>query len=275
MPIRILVVDDHRMFAEALAATLSNIEDMTVVGTATDASSATAMTRSLRPDVITLDANLGDEDGVDVAQELCETPTPPRIVMVTCVDDVDRVLQAIWAGVVAWVPKETGSVILADAIRAAARGHAWFPPDLLGAVLQTIVTASAGQPPDGTRLGALTPRERQVLRCMLAGLDRGATAELLGLSLNTVRTHAQSILTKLHVHSALEAVSVALGAGMRPGAGPAFARRLGVVQTTRAPDVAISRSYSQRGTGKTSTRPAAIGVGVLVRWPDPATHAGT
>ncbi|MDQ1484443.1 MAG: hypothetical protein QOJ62_136 [Actinomycetota bacterium] len=229
------------MFAEALAARLSTIDDMTVVGTATDASRAIGMARSLRPDVITLDANLGDEDGVDVARELCETPTPPRIVMVTCVDDVDRILQAIWAGAVAWVPKETGSAILAEVIRAAVHGHAWLPPALLGAVLQTIVTASAGQPPDGSRLGALTPRERQVLRCMLAGLDRSATAEFLGLSLNTVRTHAQSILTKLHVHSALEAVSVALGAGMRPSAGPTFARRRGVVQTAGTAAVALRR----------------------------------
>lgn len=280
--LRILVVDDHRMFAEALAAKLTAVDDMTVVGTATDADTAIELARTLRPDVVTLDANLGDTDGVDVARELCALPVPPRIVMVSCVEDLDRVLQAIWAGVTSWVPKETGSATLLEVIRAAARGHAWLPPALLSTVLRSVVTASPGQPPDATRLGALTPRERQVLRCMVAGLDRSATAELLGLSLNTIRTHAQSILTKLHVHSALEAVSVALSAGMRPAVGvrPTVAgavprQRFGVVQSTRAPNVTVNGGYARTNSDKAAVTPAAIGVGVLVRWPDPATHTNT
>jgi DNA-binding NarL/FixJ family response regulator len=273
--LRVLVVDDHRMFAEALAGRLSSADDLSVVGTATDATRALEFSRTLRPDVVTLDVNLGDADGVEVARELRATATPPKIVMVTCVDDVDRVLHAIWAGALAWVPKETCTTTLLEVIRGAAQGYAWLPPHLLGVVLDTIVASSDG-PPDRTPLAALTPRERQVLRCMLAGLDRSASAELLGLSLNTVRTHAQSVLTKLNVHSALEAVSVALSAGMRPDGVPASFRRLGVVETTRAPAAAMRRTYPPPAPTLPAPRPAgpaAIGVGVLVRWPDPAHHA--
>lgn len=294
MTIRVLLIDDHQMFADALAERVSRAPDMTVVGVATTAAQGLESTRALRPDVVTLDANLGEEDGVELARELRTTAAPPKIVMVTCVDDIDRVLRAIWAGALAWVPKETGAAELIDVIRGAARGDAWIPPGVLGVVLNAIVASSDGQPPDRTPLAALTPRERQVLRCMLAGLDRSATAELLGLSLNTVRTHAQSVLTKLHVHSALEAVSVALSAGMRPDRVPSTFRRLGVVQTTRAPAVELRRSYPRPAPALPAQRSqvqpkpseahppgqphrnggsAAIGVGVLVRWPDPGRHA--
>jgi len=285
MTIRVLVIDDHRTFAEALAERLCAADDVTVVGVATSAGQALASARALRPDVVTLDANLGEADGVDVARELRTTAAPPKIVMVTCVDDIDRVMCAIWAGALAWVPKETSAAVLIEVIKGAARGEAWLPPPVLGIVLSAIVASSDGQPPDRTPLAALTPRERQVLRCMLAGLDRSATAELLGLSLNTVRTHAQSVLTKLHVHSALEAVSVALSAGMRPDRVPPPFRRLGVVQTTQAPAAALRRTYPRPapampapGFGIEPSRPArqaegarnsdAVGVGVLVRWPD-------
>lgn len=261
-----IVVDDHAMFAEALAARLSAAKGIEVVGVACDAARARLLVRSLRPDVITIDANLGDEDGVELARELSSAPNPARTIVVSCVDDVDRVLQAIWAGVVAWVPKETASSTLIAIVRGVVRGHGWLPPELTADVLRTIVNASGGQQPDGTRLAALTTRERDVLRCMVGGLDRGATAAHLGLSLNTVRTHAQSVLNKLHVHSALEAVSVALGCGMRPTRAVIPEPRLGVIRQTEAPRIAY-RPSSQHESGP-GRSPGAIGVGVLVRWPD-------
>lgn len=262
-----VVVDDHAMFAEALAARLAAAKGIEVVGIACDIARARLLVRSLRPDVVTLDANLGDEDGVELARELAVGENPARTIMVTCVDDVDRVLQAIWAGVVAWVPKETATSTLIAIVRSVVRGHGWLPPELTADVLRMIVAASGGQQPDGTRLAALTPREREVLRCMVGGLDRGATAAHLGLSLNTVRTHAQSVLNKLHVHSALEAVSVALGCGMRPTRTLIPEPRLGVIRQTEPPRVGYrlsSRQTSVPGRGS----PGAIGVGVLVRWPD-------
>lgn len=264
------MVDDHAMFAEALAARLASARGVEVVGVACDASRAQLLVRSFRPDVVTLDANLGEDDGVELARALASATPSVRPVMVTCVDDIDRVLQGIWAGVVAWVPKETPTSTLIDVIKGVARGHGWLPPELTGEVLRTIVSASAGQRPDGTRLAALTPREREVLRCMVAGLDRGATAHHLGLSLNTIRTHAQSVLNKLHVHSALEAVSVALGSGMRPTV-PLPEPRLGVIRRTDPPRVTLRATHS--GSGATDGDPAAIGVGVLVRWPDRRQHS--
>ena len=236
MQIRVLVVDDHRMFADALTALLGTADDIAIVGTTTDARRVVELADALKPDVVTLDANLISADGIEVARELGRLSRPPHVVMVTCVDDVDRIVHAIWAGARAWVPKESSAVQLIDVVRHVASGQAWLPPELLGPVLQAIVAATDGRPPERTPLASLTPRERQVLRCMLAGLDRGATADVLGLSLNTVRTHAQSVLTKLHVHSTLEAVSMALSFGMSPEvSGGATQLQVATTHGTRLP----------------------------------------
>jgi two-component system NarL family response regulator len=271
--IRVVVVDDHAMFAEAIAARLAAVAGIEVAGIACDAARARLLIRSVRPDVITLDVNLGDEDGIELARELSAAGNPARTIVVSCVDDVDRVLRAIWAGVVAWVPKETATSTLIAIVRGVVRGHGWLPPEMTADVLRTIVNASGGQQPDGTRLAVLTPREREVLRCMVGGLDRGATAAHLGLSLNTVRTHAQSVLNKLHVHSALEAVSVALDCGMRPSRALIPEPRLGVIRQTEPPRVAF-RPSPQRTFGSSRSL-GAIGVGVLVRWPDRKQRANS
>jgi DNA-binding NarL/FixJ family response regulator len=98
------------------------------------------------------------------------------------------------------------------AIRGAPHGHSWFPPAMLGRMLPLLARNGAADR-DDEPLAALTDRERQVLECMVDGLDRRAIAARLCLSVNTVRTHVQAVLAKLQVHSSLEAVALALAAG--------------------------------------------------------------
>jgi DNA-binding NarL/FixJ family response regulator len=211
-PHRLVVVDEQQAFGEALAALLSTAPDLQVVAVCSDLTSAVAQVRRLRPRVITVDVTGGSAGAV---ARLHEAHPDAAVVVVTGCESGCLALQAIWNGATAWASKNDGAAALFEVIRIAAEGGSWFPPHVLNEVLREL----AGTP--GTRLlqpgplGALTPREFDVLCCLVEGLDRKASARRLVLSVNTVRTHVQSLFSKLGVHNTLEAVAVALDAGLR------------------------------------------------------------
>lgn len=220
--VRILVVDDHQVFSEALAALLNCEPDFLVVGTAATASTARSAAASLNPDVAVLDVELGESDGIELAGRLREDHPDLRVVCVTCLEDASRVVDAVKAGASAWVIKDASFEELASAIRGAIRGESWIPPRLLTGVLGHMQGTQKEANEYERRLSRLTDREHEVLRCMVSGLDRASIARRLFLSKNTIRTHTQNILAKLEVHSSLEAVALALRAGVRNGRpGPA------------------------------------------------------
>lgn len=222
-PIRVLIVDDHMLFAEALAARLGREPDLVILPLAGDVRHALALADTERPTVVLLDMVLGRESGLDLLDKLRERHPGVRVVMLTAVSGVDPIVQAVRHGAVGWVPKTEGAELVARAVRSAARRGGWLPPELLGDVLRKLVS----EPPEPVRgnhlLAELTPRELEVLQCMVDGLNRAEIAERLGLSANTVRTHTQNLLAKLDTHSALEAITLAMRAGMRPAGPPGSA----------------------------------------------------
>jgi two-component system NarL family response regulator len=218
-PIRVLIVDDHILFAEALAARLSREPDLVILPIAPDVRRAFALVTTERPDVIALDLMLGAESGLEVLDHVRDKHPGIRVVALTAVSDIDSMVQTIRRGAVGWLPKTESADLVARVIRRAARGGGWVPPEALGEVLRRLV---ASDPPDtaSQMLAALTPREREVLQCMVDGFNRVEIAGRLSLSANTVRTHTQNLLAKLDLHSALEAITLAMRAGMRPQTGP-------------------------------------------------------
>ncbi|WUI00784.1 response regulator transcription factor [Spirillospora sp. NBC_00431] len=218
-PIRVLIVDDHALFAEALAARLGREPDLVILPIADDVRRALALTATERPRVLVLDMTLGGESGLEVLDRVRESDPEVRVVMLTAMSDLDAMVRAIRRGAVGWLEKTESADLVAQVIRSAARRGGWIPPDVLGEVLRRLLR-DGGAADDGSRLLAgLTPREREVLQCMVDGLGRAEIAERLGLSANTVRTHTQNLLAKLDLHSALEAITLAMRAGMRPSSG--------------------------------------------------------
>ncbi|MDX6253785.1 MAG: hypothetical protein QOJ11_119 [Frankiales bacterium] len=207
------VLDEQPAFADALAALLSTAEDLHVVGAASDLTVAMPMIRALRPDVVTVDVDGGR---VDVVAQVHEAYPRAAVVVVTTADSPRRAIQAIWSGATAWASKTNCAQDLLDVVRIAANGESYFPPQLLAGVLRELVGPGGPIPQQRGALATLTPRENDVLLCLVEGLDRKASAQRLRLSVNTVRTHVQSLFAKLHVHNTLEAVAVALDAGVRP-----------------------------------------------------------
>jgi DNA-binding NarL/FixJ family response regulator len=212
--LRILVVDRHRGFAEAVAGRLDMEADLRTVGTAVTGAAAETAVDVLGPDVVLMDMDIEDVSPFELITRLIRREPPVQVVAVFGHDDAEAATDAIRAGAGAVVTKETPIADLVRGVIAVADGGAWVAPHLLSGVLREL---SPVPPPNryGQRVDRLTAREREVLDRMVIGYDRTAIARDLFLSVNTVRTHTKNILAKLEVHSSLEAVSVALRARQR------------------------------------------------------------
>lgn len=212
--VRVLIVDDHEVFADALSVCLGDYSDLEVVGVATTAARGLALVTTVGYDVMVLDLALAGEDGLSLARDALQLDPSAGIVVATGIDAEDRVVEAVQLGVRGWVPKTVTAEALVDAIRGVGRGETRIPAQLLAAALMSFTRGGAGPSQTAPGLADLTGRELEVLSCLVEGMSRTEIGDMLHVSPNTVRTHVQSILHKLKVHSALAAVAIARGAGI-------------------------------------------------------------
>jgi DNA-binding NarL/FixJ family response regulator len=206
--IRVLIVDQQRIFHDALAVRLRAEQDVVVTAEARSTGSARRLLAGRSADVILLDAELPDDSGVAFSAEMTRRPHSPRVVMLSATSEAQRIITAVRAGAVAWVRKDESVDHLLRVIRGAVRGETWLPPMELGQVLHLLMEDQEDRRGLDELLGALTPRELDVLFHLVQGAGRKEVAERLKLSANTVRTHLQSLMTKLGVHSTLEVVAL-------------------------------------------------------------------
>ncbi|MFG3225839.1 LuxR C-terminal-related transcriptional regulator [Kitasatospora sp. NPDC048194] len=178
----------------------------------------------LRGDQLRADQPRGDQlgavspppDGITLLGRLRRAHPGLRVVVLAAADDPRRAARALHAGATGWVAKESSLARLLAVVRGVLRDETHVPPALLTGVIRELTTARRDRTESERLVDALTPREKQILRCMVAGLGRQAVAERLYLSPHTVRTHMQNVLGKLGVHSTLAAVAVARRAGISP-----------------------------------------------------------
>jgi DNA-binding NarL/FixJ family response regulator len=239
--IRVLVVDDHRIFAESLAAALAAEPDVDVAAAGSGPAALRCLERAAaegrRFDVMLIDADLGTVagavqvpvaravpdngdmglvDGISLVAGVRSGQPSIRTVVLAEKDDQRRAALALQAGASGWVAKDCSLQRLLAVIRGVLRDETHLPPALLTGVLRELTAARKHRTESERLVESLTPREREVLRCMVAGLGRKAVAERLFLSPHTVRTHMQNVLGKLGVHSTLAAVALARRAGVGP-----------------------------------------------------------
>ncbi|WNO77249.1 MULTISPECIES: response regulator transcription factor [unclassified Streptomyces] len=244
--IRVLVVDDHRIFAESLAAALAAEPDVDVSAAGSGPAALRCLERAAsegrRFDVMLVDADLGTAavpnrpgthaviapravsddgedglvDGISLVAGVRSGQSSVRSVVLAEKDDPRRAALALQAGASGWVAKDCSLQRLLAVIRGVLRDETHLPPALLTGVLRELTAARKHRTESERLVESLTPREREVLRCMVAGLGRKAVAERLFLSPHTVRTHMQNVLGKLGVHSTLAAVALARRAGVGP-----------------------------------------------------------
>lgn len=217
---RTVVVDDHRMFTEALAVSLSDEDDIRVVATfASTDPGLVAAVRAARPHVLVVDIEpFPAPEGGAFIGELTRHDADLRVVVLTAAREAGRVVEAARAGTHAWLSKEEPTTELLATIRAVCAGHARYPTEHLGTVLRELVgeLRLAGGDDLGP-LAVLSGQERRILAGMVDGERGPEIAARLHLSVGTVRTHTQNIFTKLGVHSRLEAVSIVRRTGAAAG----------------------------------------------------------
>ena len=191
--------DDHEIFLDALAASLPS-RGFTVLATADSVAATVTRVRQHRPEICLLDRYFADGDGIEALSALTGT----KILMLTADGDARSMRRALARGAAGYVHKMCGLGVLSTAIRAVARGE--VPVELSAAP----APRPAGSDEMRRLAQYLTPRERECLRLIVEGQRTTSMANGLGVSRTTVRTHVQSVLTKLGVHSRLEAASCAM-----------------------------------------------------------------
>ena len=155
-------------------------------------------------------------DGISLVARARAAHPELRVVVLAAADDPRRTVRALQAGASGWVAKESSLGRLTAIVRGVLRDETHIPPLLLTGVVRELTAARRDRTESERLVESLTPREQQVLRCMVAGLGRQAVADRLYLSPHTVRTHMQNVLGKLGVHSTLAAVALARRAGVGP-----------------------------------------------------------
>jgi putative two-component system response regulator len=206
--IRVLVVDDHEIFAHSLVRLLGSRPELKVVGTAGTVAEAVAAALGYLPDVILMDFELPDGDGSQATEQIKALTPAAKVIMLTAHTREQSLVRAIAAGCSGFVEKQDTVDDLFAAIVAANEGEMITAPSQLAPLVRQLRPTRRG-------LGAdLTPRELDVLGMIASGLVNKQIAQGLGLRLNTVRNHVQNILYKLQAHSKLEAVATAVREGV-------------------------------------------------------------
>ena len=207
-PIRVLLVDDHQLLTGSLSQVLASEPDISVVGVAGTVADARAMARD-RLDVVLMDYRLPDGTGAEATRAIKARWPGARVVMLTGLADDETVLESIQAGADGYLTKDRALEEVVSAVRSALAGETLLPRSVIMGIAQR-VAAARDQKTDRQHVEPLTPRELEVLRALTEGLSTPEICERLFIAPNTLRTHVQNIMGKLHVHSKLEAVAFAL-----------------------------------------------------------------
>jgi DNA-binding NarL/FixJ family response regulator len=213
-PVRILLADDHRMFRQGLRELLERKTRFEVVGEASTGSEALAAAEQLRPDIVLLDIQMPELDGVAVARRLAQQHPSIKIVMLTMYQQDQHLLEAIKAGARGYLLKDADADELIAVLERVARGEAALDPTLTGRIFDAVRRGETSQ----AGADALTDREREIVQLLVAGYDNRTIAAHLHLSEKTIGNRLSEIFQKLGVANRTQAAMVAVQRGIVPAA---------------------------------------------------------
>ena len=205
---RVLLADDHRMVTEGLKGLLT--EEFELVGIVEDGRAMVAEARKLRPDVIVADISMPQMNGIDALTHLKRDNPDVRVVFLTMHRDAAYARRALEAGASGFVLKHSAPAELVLALRAALQGRTFIAPDLAAEVFRT------AKEKDADPLGALTPRQREILQLLAEGKSAKVIAAALGLSARTVEFHKYTLMDALGIENSAGLIRFAVKRGLVP-----------------------------------------------------------
>jgi DNA-binding NarL/FixJ family response regulator len=208
--LRVVLADDHPIVRDGLCALLGSVPGITVVETAANGREAIRAAVTTKPDVLVLDIQMPDVNGITAAAEIARAAPGVAVLMLTMFDDDDSVFAAMRAGARGYLLKGAPQAEIIRAIHAVAADQVIFSPG----VASRILTYLTNPPHDANPFPELTPREREVLNLLAAGLPNATIGIQLGLAPKTISNHTSAIFTKLRVAGRAEAIIRARKAGL-------------------------------------------------------------
>jgi DNA-binding NarL/FixJ family response regulator len=211
-PIKVLIVDDDVATRVGLRAIMGAAADISVVGESGSAEDAYEQLHQVNPDVVLMDVQLPGADGITATERITDGATDgPRVIMLTTFEIDDYVFRSLRAGASGFLLKRARAEDLTDAVRSVASGNALPAPVLTRRLIERFAVASNAR---ATAVGTLTEREREVLVLIAGGRSNQEIASDLAISLDTVKSHAKHIFTKLGVRDRSQAVIAAYESGL-------------------------------------------------------------
>lgn len=209
--VRLLLADDHRMFRQGLRELLERKTDYEIVGEAATGREVIQQVEALRPDIVLLDIQMPELDGVAVARHLGQTHPEVKIIILTMYRQDQHLFEAIRAGARAYLLKDADAEELISVVERVRRGEAALDPALTARVFDAFRRGAPGEPGE-----PLTEREREILQLLAAGHDNRTIAARLHLSEKTVGNRLSEIFQKLGVSNRTQAAMVAIQRGLIP-----------------------------------------------------------
>lgn len=202
MTIRIMLVDDHQIFREALQRLLITVPDLKIVGLASSGSEVVELAQATAPQVICMDINMPGVNGIEVTRSLSVALPEIKVVLLSAYLAKYRVLEAMQAGAKGYVTKCEGHFELLSAIRETAQGRTYLSPEVTALMVGDLVNSSTMH----YQKSAISKREWQVLKLVVNGDTSIVIAQKLGITASTAEAHRRNIRRKLGLHSVAELI---------------------------------------------------------------------
>ncbi len=213
MSIRVLLADDHRIVRQGLRALLSAQPDIVVVGETGDGRETVQLAESLQPDVVVMDISMPLLNGIEATRQIVSRTPEVTVVVLSMHGGDEYIFQALQAGALGYVLKQSADTELMMAVRAAQRGESFLSPAIAQRVINSYLQ-QAEAPQTQDRYELLTEREREVLQLVAEGKNVRETADLLCISSRTAAKHKANLMTKLDIHHTAGLVRFAIRRGV-------------------------------------------------------------
>jgi len=210
MPIKVLLADDHQIIREGLRSLVDREADMDVVAEADNGRRAVQLNEKHTPDVVIMDINMPDLNGMEATRQIMSTTPSVKIVALSMLSDQRFITGMIKAGASGYLLKDCAFKELSQAIRTVADGKIYLSPAISGAIREFV----SELPEVGSTSVELTAREREVIQLIAEGKSTKEVAEVLHVSVKTIETHRQNVMRKLRISSVAELTKYAIREGL-------------------------------------------------------------